>query len=59
MIHEHALTYKEKPTIRDIEYLVNKANRLGKNGRDIIRAYQQEDEEGFHVYFEVTGMSDG
>lgn len=41
--------------MKDLEYLVKKANRLGKCGRDIVHVYQQEDAEGFHVYFEVTG----
>jgi hypothetical protein len=56
MLNEHAITYREKISMKDLEYLVKKANRLGKNGRDTVRVYQQEDGDGFHVYFEVTGM---
>lgn len=56
MLNEHVITYKEKISMRDLEYLVKKANKYGKNGRVIIRVYQQEDEEGFHLYFEVTGI---
>lgn len=55
MLNEHAITYTEKISMKDLEYLVKKSNRLGKAGRDIVHVYQQEDAEGFHVYFEVTG----
>ncbi len=55
MPNEHAITYIEKISMKDLEYLVKKANRLGKFGRDVVHIYQQEDAEGFHVYFEVTG----
>lgn len=55
MLNEHAITYNEKISMKHLEYLVKKANRLGKCGRDIVHVYQQEDAEGFHVYFEVTG----
>lgn len=55
MPNEHAITYVDKVSMKDLQYLVKKANRLGKSGRDITRVYQQEDEEGVHVYFEVTG----
>lgn len=56
MLNEHAITYRERITMADLDYLVKKANRLGKSGRDVIRVYQQEDNEGIHVYFEVVGM---
>lgn len=57
MLNEHAITYSEKISMKDLEYLVKKANRLGNSGREIVRVYQQEDSEGHHVYFEVTGLS--
>ena len=56
MLNEHAITYKEKITASDLDYLVKKANRLGKNGREVVRVFQQEDTDGIHVYFEVTGL---
>lgn len=56
MINEHAISYKEKLTIEDLEYLVLKSNRIGKSGRDIIRVYHQSDREGTHVYFEATSL---
>lgn len=56
MLNEHAVTYTEKLCVKDLEYIVKKANRLGRNGREIVRVYQQEDGDGTHVYFEVTGM---
>lgn len=56
MLNEHAVTYTEKLSVKDLEYIVKKANRLGRNGREVVRVYQQEDGDGTHVYFEVTGM---
>lgn len=58
MISEHAISYKEKVSIEDLCYLIKKANRLGTSGRKIARTYQQEDEDGFHVYFEVEGLKE-
>lgn len=57
MRHEHVVTYKEKISMKNLEYLVKKSNKLGRLGKEIVGVYQQEDEEGFHLYFEVTGMS--
>ncbi len=54
MLNEHAITYTDKISMQDLEYLIKKANRYGRNIREIIRVYQQEDSEGIHVYFEVT-----
>ena len=56
MLKEHAITYRDHITVGDLDYLVRKANRLGRNGRDIVHIFQEEDVEGFHVYFEVTGL---
>jgi len=58
MINEHAITYKENVLVDDLNYLVKKANKLGLNNRQVVRVYQQEDEEGTHVYFEVDGLKD-
>ena len=57
MLHEHAITYQDRLTIADLDYLVRKANRLGLSGRDISRVYEETDKEGTHVYFSVTGLS--
>lgn len=59
MLNEHAITYVEKISMDKLEYLVKKANKLGKSGREIMRVFQQEDAEGHHVYFEVTGLDKG
>lgn len=59
MLNEHAITYQKHLSISDLEYLVKKANRLGRGNRDVVRVYQQEDSEGYHVYFEVTGLEKG
>lgn len=56
MHHEHAITYRENINISELDYLIKKANRLGKNGRDVICVFEQEDEEGTHLFFEVTGF---
>lgn len=55
MLNEHAITYHERISIANLDYIIKKANRLGKSGRNVIRVYQEEDDEGFHIYFEVTG----
>lgn len=51
MVNEHAKTVKEIVKMEDIEYMVKKANKLGKSGRSIERVYQEEDSEGKHIYF--------
>ena len=56
MLHEHALTYKDRLSVADLDYMVKKANRLGKSGRDVLRVHEESDSEGIHVYFDVTGM---
>ncbi len=54
MRNEHAITYRDKISMKDLEYLVRKSNRLGKIGKEVVHVYQTEDDEGYHVYFEVT-----
>jgi len=56
MLNEHAITYNDKISISQLDYLIKKANKLGKVGRDVMRVYQEEDNEGVHVYFEVQGF---
>lgn len=58
MLNEHAITYRERINMADLDYMVKKANKLGKCGREVMRVYQEEDAEGIHVYFEVTGRND-
>jgi transcriptional regulator len=53
MLREHAVTYREKISIDQLDYLVKKAVRIGGLGKIITRVYQEEDDEGFHVYYEV------
>lgn len=55
MLREHAITYQENLTISDLEYLVKKANRLGKLNRDLVSIFEERDREGTHVYFNVLG----
>jgi len=57
MIVEHALTYNNKLSASNIEYLTTKANRLGRIGKQLMRVYSQEDAEGTHIYFEVQNSS--
>ena len=56
MLNEHAITYRERISMSDLNYLIKKANKLGKCGRNVMRVYQEEDNEGVHVYFEVEGL---
>jgi len=58
MINEHAITYKDKLSAEDLDYLAKKANRLGLANRQILRAFQEEDNDGTHVYFSVEGMKE-
>lgn len=59
MINEHAITVKENISMEELNYMVKKANRLGKMNREISRVYSQEDDEGKHIYFEVEGIKNG
>lgn len=56
MVNEHAITVKGDITMEELDYMVKKANRLGKSGREVVRVYAQEDNEGKHIYFEVEGL---
>lgn len=58
MVTEHAVTYKEKLSVEDLDYIVRKANRLGLNNRQVIRVYQEEDKDGYHVYFVAENMKE-
>ena len=58
MVNEHAITYKDNLTIENLDYLIKKANRLGLNHRQIVRVFQEEDEEGTHVYFSVSALKE-
>ncbi len=57
MLHEHALTYKDRLLVVDLEYLVKKANKLGLSGREVIYISEEKDIEGTHIYYHVTGLS--
>lgn len=59
MLHEHAKTYQDRLSIADLDYIIKKANKLGKIGRNVVSVFQEEDSEGFHIYFDVTGMNNG
>jgi len=58
MVNEHAITYKDILTAEDLDYLAKKANRLGLLNRQLVRAYQEEDSEGKHIYFSVEGIKE-
>lgn len=56
MVTEHALTTKDTLTVEQIDYLVKKANNLGKKHRNVHRVYTIQDDEGTHYYFETDDM---
>ncbi len=56
MLHEHAVTYQDQLSIADLDYIIRKANKLGRSGREILRVHEEKDDEGTHVYFDVTRM---
>lgn len=52
---DHAIVITDRKSLAEMaEYLARKANRLGIQGREIVRVYIEEDIEGKHVYFETT-----
>jgi len=59
MLREHAITHREPLTIGQVEYLCQKSNRLGELGKHLSRVYQEEDDEGKHIYFEVVKITYG
>lgn len=52
MINEHAKTVSNEIEVGDLDYMIKRANRLGKNGRTVVGVFMQEDREGKHYYFE-------
>lgn len=57
MLREHAITYHEKLSISQLDYLVKKANRLGLANRSVIHVHEEKDSDGTHIYYDVTGLS--
>ena len=55
MVNEHAITFHDRLTPDQLDYVIRKANRLGSNGRAIVRVYMETDNEGTHLYFETQG----
>jgi Holliday junction resolvase RusA-like endonuclease len=58
MINEHAFTVKGEIKLEDLDYMIKKANKLGKQGRHLSRVFAEEDAEGKHIYFEVESMKE-
>lgn len=56
MLNEHAISYQKEITLKDLDYMIKKANKLGKSNREITHVFQEEDSEGKHIYFSVTGL---
>ena len=54
MLHEHAITYQDRLSIADLDYITKKANRLGRIGREVVNVHEETDVEGTHLYFDVT-----
>ncbi len=55
MFHEHAITYQDRLSIADLDYIVKKSNKLGRLGREVVRVHEESDAEGVHVYFDIIG----
>lgn len=58
MIREHAITYKDRLSLEQLEYLVKKSAKLATAGKAITRVSSDEDGEGIHIYFDVVGYAD-
>ena len=54
MRQEHAIAYTDRLSVSGLDYIVRKANRLGRIGRDIVGVHEEKDIEGTHIYFDVT-----
>ncbi len=39
-----------------IDYMAQKANRLGLDGRKIINVYVESEQDGRHVYYETVNL---
>lgn len=59
MMREHATNIKSECSINDISYLVKKANRMGRMGREIHSVYSMDDSDGSHIFFEVDDLRNG
>lgn len=59
MLHEHAVTYRDRLSVADLDYITKKANKLGRLGKEVVRVHEETDNEGTHVYFDVLGMVNG
>ena len=57
MLYEHAITYKDRLSIADVEYMIKKSNKHGRLGHEIIRVHEETDCEGTHIYFDVIGIT--
>lgn len=58
MIKEHALLIKNEITIKDLEYLVKKANKLGLKNRIVTGITAEKDFEGRHIFYTCEGFND-
>lgn len=57
MNYEHAITYSQKLSTEDLEYIIKKANKLGKLEREVLGVREEEDEEGIHIYFDLRSRN--
>jgi hypothetical protein len=55
MLHEHAKTYQDQLSVADLDYMIKKANKIGRSGKEIVRVYEETDSEGTHIYFDLIG----
>ena len=54
---DHAAVINPSGATHEIlEYLAKKANRLGLDGREVVRVFVEEDTEGRHVYYESDSI---
>lgn len=58
MINEHAIAFKDKLSLEDLNYIIKKANRLGLNSRQLTSIYKEEGDHITHVYFVVEGIKE-
>lgn len=55
MIREHAITFQDRLSVADLDYIIKKSNKLGRMGKDVVSVREETDAEGTHIYFDVIG----
>lgn len=53
MQKQHGITYQDRLSMADLEYLIKKANHLGTLEKRLVCITEESDDEGIHIFFIV------